>query len=143
MSANTCHALSPNSSVWASCTFTGNRLMIVAKIRKRPIHTAASTFKPTAQAKNVLPSLYSNFTEFATAVSSSAARTAYPNLVQVRKSYDSAREVAHQYIQPTAKPTPRSKNRLGNSITGAFTGMRAVISPKQEITDEITVPIRT
>jgi hypothetical protein len=49
----------------------------------------------------------------------------------------------HQYIQPTANPTPRSRKRLGNSITGAFTGIRAVISPRQEITDEITVPIRT
>lgn len=49
--------------------------------------------------------------------------------------------IAHQYIQPTANPTPRSRNLRGNSTTGALTGIRAVISPKQDITDETTVPI--
>lgn len=48
---------------------------------------------------------------------------------------------AYQYIQPTAKPTPRSRNRRGNSITGALTGIRAVISHKHDMTDEITVPM--
>src|SRR5947207_917762 len=36
---------------------------------------------------------------------------------------------AYQYIQPTAKPTPRSRKRRGNSMTGALTGIKAVISP--------------
>jgi hypothetical protein len=58
--------------------------MSVARIRNKPIQTAASTFNPMAQARNVLPSLYSNFTELETAVNSSAARTAYPNLANVR-----------------------------------------------------------
>lgn len=48
----------------------------------------------------------------------------------------------YQYIQPTARPTPRSTNRRGNSIIGALTGRRAVISPRHEMTDEITVPMR-
>ena len=49
---------------------------------------------------------------------------------------------SHQYIHPTAKPTPRSRNRRGNSIIGALTGISAVISPRQDITDEVIVPIR-
>jgi hypothetical protein len=52
--------------------------------------------------------------------------------------------MAHQYIQPTANPTPRLTNRRGNSMTGALTGIRAVISPRQLMTEEITrwlVPI--
>lgn len=50
-------------------------------------------------------------------------------------------EAYYQYIHPTAKPTPRSKKRRGNSIIGALTGIKAVISPTDEITDEITVPM--
>lgn len=49
--------------------------------------------------------------------------------------------VAHQYIQPTANPTPRSRNLLGNSIIGALTGIKDVISPRQDMTDEMTVPM--
>jgi hypothetical protein len=41
------------------------------------------------------------------------------------------------------KPTPRSRKRRGNSITGALTGINAVISIKHDITDPITVPMRT
>jgi hypothetical protein len=41
------------------------------------------------------------------------------------------------------KPTPRSRKRRGNSIAGALTGIRAVISIKQDITEAITVPMRT
>ena len=48
---------------------------------------------------------------------------------------------AYQYIQPVAKPMPVSKNRRGNSIIGVLTGIKAVISPKQDITADITVPI--
>jgi len=40
-----------------------------------------------------------------------------------------------------ANPTPLSRNLLGNSITGAFTGIREVISPRHDITELITVPI--
>jgi hypothetical protein len=45
---------------------------------------------------------------------------------------------SNQYIQPTAKPTPRLTKRRGNSMTGALTGIRAVISPRQLMTDEMT-----
>ncbi len=48
---------------------------------------------------------------------------------------------AYQYIQPTAKPTLRSKNRRGNSIIGALTGIKAVTSPKEDMTDDMTVPM--
>jgi hypothetical protein len=51
--------------------------------------------------------------------------------------------VTYQYIQPTANPTPLSKNRRENSITGALTGIKEVISPKQAMTDEMTVPMST
>lgn len=46
-----------------------------------------------------------------------------------------------QYVQPTAKPTPRSRNLRGNSITGALTGIKAVISPRHDITAPTTVPM--
>ena len=37
-------------------TLTGNMLMTVTNIRNREIHTAALTFSPTTQLKNVVPS---------------------------------------------------------------------------------------
>lgn len=46
----------------------------------------------------------------------------------------------YQYTQPTANPTPRSRNRRGNSIIGALTGIRAVISPRQEMMEAMIVP---
>lgn len=67
-------------------------------------------------------------------------------LLVVRKSWGACPGgswSAYQYIQPTAKPTPLSRNRRGNSITGALTGIKAVISPKQDMTDEMTVPMST
>lgn len=51
-------------------------------------------------------------------------------------------EETYQYIQPTANPTPLETKRRGNSMTGAFTGISAVISPRQDMTEEITVPMR-
>ena len=41
-----------------------------------------------------------------------------------------------------AKPIPRSRNRRGNSIMGALTGINAVISPRLEMTEEMMVPTR-
>jgi len=48
---------------------------------------------------------------------------------------------AHQYIHPTAKPTDASKNLVGNSYIGPSTGMSAVISPRQESTEDDTRPM--
>jgi hypothetical protein len=68
---------------------------------------------------------------------------AYANLLSVSMFLASlvVEICAHQYIHPTANPTPLSRNLLGNSITGAFTGIRDVISPRQDMTEEMTVPI--
>ena len=71
-----------------------------------------------------------------------AAMTAYANLRLLSMSPASGTGPdTYQYTHPTAKPTPRSKKRRGNSIMGAFTGIKAVISPRHEMTDEMTVPM--
>jgi hypothetical protein len=47
----------------------------------------------------------------------------------------------YQKSHPIAKPTPRSRNLRGNSIIGALTGMRAVISPNEDIIADMMMPI--
>jgi len=56
--------------------------------------------------------------------------------------FDGNSERSYQYIQPIADPTPRSIKRRGNSIIGALTGSSAVISPRPDMTDATTDPMR-
>lgn len=118
--------------------------MTITITRKSEIQTALSTLFPVDQLRNVLPSSYRNLMVLDTATNSSAARTAYANLrgQHFERTADTQLVETYQYIHPTAKPTPRSRNRLGNSITGAFTGIKAVISHKDEMIEDMTVPIR-
>jgi hypothetical protein len=110
-------------------------------------YTAGSTSSPTLHAKFVLPSLYLNWIILVTVVNSCAAMVALANLRTSAISYflsfqDSYRGMGiYQYSHPTANPNPRSRNLLGNSIIGALTGIKAVISPKQDMMDETTVPM--
>jgi hypothetical protein len=118
-------------------------LIIVAIIRNKAIQITGLTVLPTAQYREVVPSSYLKLIAAATATNSSEARTPYANLQVVRWHLVGTSGRAYQYIQPMEKPTPRSRKRRGNSITGALTGIKAVISIKQDITDDKTVPMRT